>query len=106
MISAIPVVEDKDVFNWPVNGVVAIPTHAQLSQNRIEVSINLTTYSPYFASFEWSTDGSDWITTETGNLVARLEAGSRQLEFRVVTASGDLGPTTTIEVVVSVPSSH
>ncbi|MFZ4759985.1 MAG: hypothetical protein ACOYLX_17605 [Burkholderiaceae bacterium] len=82
---------DKAQFEWPVNHVTLT---AEGPGERPE-RVHLATYSPVFDHFEWRVDGGRWLPISGP---APVPAGASRVEARVVTARGDVGPISTLEL--------
>jgi len=102
LLSAIPQMQDEEVFNWPVNGVAVLPQRLQRSGDIVNAAVELRTYSPYFSHFVWSRDGVNWNRVVGHAVDISLGTGVHDLNFSAVTTNGRRGMPTTISLAVRV----
>jgi hypothetical protein len=87
-------VDQQGVFDWPVN---AVSIHARElvrgRDGRLLLRLGLTGYSPVFRAFQVSVDSNPWEEAPGGAAIIPVFAGRHVVRGRIVTASGDYGPT-------------
>jgi len=98
-------VDDQERFDWRVNSV---EIHAlrlkRMSPGTFRLSIGLRGYSPYFKGFEVRLDNSEWKHLKNGRWGCVLKAGKHQIQARIATSNGGLGPIYRVAFSIQDPS--
>lgn len=85
-------VGDKQIFDWPVNGVEIYCLSAEQVKEGMSIEVGLMGYSPYFKHFEIADNSEPWRTTQSGRFSFTALTGQHTIKARIVTANGNKGP--------------
>ena len=98
LITAKPRVDDREVFNWPVNWTAAHPSSARRDEEgRLVLEMGFVGYSATFRGFEMSVDHAGWCEARSGHRLS-LERGRHLIRVRLITRSGYAGSPAEIEL--------
>ncbi|MBW2660895.1 MAG: hypothetical protein JRD93_02645 [Deltaproteobacteria bacterium] len=96
MLTAKIRVDDRDVFNWPVNTTWIFLGNITPAADGYVLNVLLNGYSPYFEVFSIQLDDFAWQTLKSYQHSLVVSKGTHTIRARIKTKTGYEGPTASV----------